>query len=80
YPVALIAKLCKSVELVDNDELGLAVARRPLASMGIYNVEFNSAEHITNSIKNGTKFNCIYITEVVTEEEIDESVLGLLET
>lgn len=53
YPVALIAKLCKSVELVDYDELGLAVARRQLASIGIYNVEFNSAEHITNIIKNG---------------------------
>ncbi|MBK2110977.1 protein-L-isoaspartate O-methyltransferase [Francisella tularensis subsp. novicida FSC159] len=80
YPVALIAKLCKSVELVDYDELGLGVARRQLASIGIYNVEFNSAEHITNIIKNGKKYNSIYISEVVTEDEIDESLLGLLET
>ncbi|MDE4940888.1 protein-L-isoaspartate O-methyltransferase, partial [Francisella tularensis subsp. holarctica] len=62
YPVALIAKLCKSVELVVYDELGLAVARRQLASIGIYNFEFNSAEHITNIIKNVKKYNFIYIS------------------
>ncbi|APD51171.1 protein-L-isoaspartate O-methyltransferase family protein [Francisella hispaniensis] len=80
YPVALIAKLCKSVDLVDYDDLGLALSRRQLANIGIYNVEFNSAEHMTNIKKNGKKYNCIYISNVVTEDEIDESLLGLLET
>ncbi|ALB02197.1 protein-L-isoaspartate O-methyltransferase [Francisella persica ATCC VR-331] len=80
YPVALIAKLCKSVELVDYDEQSLALVRRQLANIDIYNVEFNSAEHITNIIKNGKKYNCIYISNVVKEDEIDESLLGLLET
>ena len=80
YPVALIAKLSKSVELVDYDEQSLALVRRQLANIDIYNVEFNSAEHITNIIKNGKKYNCIYISNVVKEDEIDESLLGLLET
>ncbi|MDE4990473.1 protein-L-isoaspartate O-methyltransferase, partial [Francisella tularensis subsp. holarctica] len=59
---------------------GLAVAWRQLASICIYNVEINSAEHIHNFIKNGKKYNCIYISEVVNEDEIDESLLGLLDT
>ncbi|MBK2267171.1 protein-L-isoaspartate O-methyltransferase family protein [Francisella philomiragia] len=79
YPVALIAKLCNSVELVDYDEERLAMARRNLAKVDVYNVEFNSAEHLTNIIKNAKKYNCIYISNVVEENEVDESLLDLLE-
>ena len=78
YPIALIARLCKSVELIDYDEQSLTLVRRQLANIDIYNVEFNNAEHITNIIKNGKKI--VYISNVVKEDEIDESLLGLLET
>lgn len=79
YPVALLAKMCKSVELIDYNEGRLNLARRQLAEIGIYNVEFDSAEHLTNIIKNQKKYNCIYVSYVVQEGEIDDSLLSLLE-
>jgi protein-L-isoaspartate(D-aspartate) O-methyltransferase len=79
YPVALLAKMAQSVELIDYSEERLALARRQLASIGIYNVEFNSAEYLTNIIKNEKKYSCIYISETVKESEIDNSLLELLD-
>ncbi|WP_150467579.1 protein-L-isoaspartate O-methyltransferase family protein [Francisella sp. SYW-9] len=79
YPAALLAKLAKNVELIDYDEQRLSQVRRQLASIGIYNIEFNSAEYLTNIKKNEKKYNCIYISNIVEEDDIDSSLLDLLE-
>lgn len=79
YPAALLAKLAKNVELIDYDEQRLSQVRRQLANIGIYNVEFNSAEYLTNIKKNEKKYNCIYISGIVEESEVDDSLLELLE-
>ncbi|ASG67043.1 protein-L-isoaspartate O-methyltransferase [Francisella halioticida] len=79
YPAALLAKLAKNVELIDYDEQRLSQARRQLANIGIYNIEFNSAEYLINIKKNEKKYNCIYISNIVEESEIDNSLLELLE-
>ena len=72
-------KVEKNVELIDYDEQRLSQVRRQLANIGIYNVEFNSAEYLTNIKKNEKKYNCIYISGIVEESEIDDSLLELLE-
>ncbi|MED7787855.1 protein-L-isoaspartate O-methyltransferase [Francisella sp. 19X1-34] len=79
YPAALLAKLAKNVELIDYDEQRLSQVRRQLANIGIYNIEFNSAEYLTNIKKNEKKYNCIYISNIVEEDDIDNSLLELLE-
>ncbi|MED7818965.1 MULTISPECIES: protein-L-isoaspartate O-methyltransferase family protein [unclassified Francisella] len=79
YPAALLAKLAKNVELIDFDEQKLSQVRRQLADISIYNIEFNSAEYLTNIKKNAKKYNCIYISNIVAEDEIDSSLLELLE-
>lgn len=79
YPAALLAKLARNVELIDFDEQKLSQVRRQLANVGVYNIEFNSAEYLTNIKKNEKKYNCIYISSIVKEDEIDDSLLELLE-
>lgn len=65
--------------MIDYDEQRLSQVRRQLANIGIYNIEFNSAEYLTNIKKNEKKYSCIYISNIVEEDDIDNSLLELLE-
>lgn len=79
YTAALLAKISKSVEILDYCDEMLGQTRRNLASLEIFNAEFNNAEHLTNILENDKKYNCAFITSVVGEGDIDESLFALLE-
>lgn len=79
YTAALLAKISASVEILDYSDEALGLARRKLADLDIYNVEFSSAEHLTNIVKNNKKYDCLYISNVVEEGEIDASLFDLLD-
>jgi len=79
YPVALLAKMAKNVELVDYSEDRLATAKIQLAELGIDNVDFINAEVIPEKIANKQKYTHIYISDVLDSKELDESLLELLD-
>lgn len=79
YPVALLAKMAKSVELVDYSEDRLAVAKTQLEELGINNIEFVNAEALPEKIDNQQKYSRIYISAALEEHELDESLLELLD-
>lgn len=78
YTAALLAKISNSVEILDYSDDMLGQTRRSLASLNIFNAEFNNAEHLTNIIENDKKYDCAFITSAVQESDIDESLLQLL--
>ncbi|AXA34534.1 protein-L-isoaspartate O-methyltransferase family protein [Francisella adeliensis] len=79
YTAALLAKISNSVEILDYSDDMLGQTRRSLASLNIFNAEFNNAEHLTNIIENDKKYDCVFITSAVQESDIDESLLQLLD-
>ncbi|GAB4221875.1 MAG: protein-L-isoaspartate O-methyltransferase [Francisella sp.] len=79
YTVALISKLCKYVEVIEYDDKEIELAKEHLKNINISNFEINNAEQIINIKKNKKKYNCIYIANFVEENEIDDSLLELLE-
>ncbi len=78
YTAAILAKVSDSVEILDCSDSALGLARRQLADLGIDNVEFSNAEHLTNIVKNDKKFDCLYVTSIVNEGELDESLFDIL--
>lgn len=78
YTLALIAKLAETVDVLDYSEESLTFTKRKLASIGLYNVEFNNTEYLKNIFDEERTYDCVYISNTVREKEIDESLLKLL--
>ncbi|AIT09530.1 protein-L-isoaspartate O-methyltransferase [Candidatus Francisella endociliophora] len=79
YPAALLAKMAEKVELVDYGEDRLAIAKQQLAEIGINNVEFVHAESLHEKASSQQKYDRIYISTVLEEDELDESLLVFLD-
>lgn len=79
YPVALLAKMAKNVELVDYNEDRLVTIKHQLAEIDIHNVEVVSTDSLNEKINSQQKYKCIYVSTALDSEDLDESLLGLLD-
>jgi protein-L-isoaspartate(D-aspartate) O-methyltransferase len=79
YTTALLANVAERVEVLDYSDKNRNLVKQQLAICDIHNVELKDAEHLVNIIEEGKKYNCIYISNIVKEDELDESLFGLLE-
>ena len=78
YAAAILAKVSGNVEILDCSDSALGLARRQLADLDIHNVEFSNADYLSDIVKNNKKFDCLYVTNVVKDGELDESLFDLL--
>ena len=81
YTAAILAKISKSLEVLDYSEDKLSAVKRQINSLGIDidNASFSITEHLNEIINSSKKYNCIYISNIIIKEEIDQSLLNLLE-
>ena len=78
YSLAIIAKLANKVLLLDYPESILDETKKKLLSVDINNVEMSLANELNFLIENKNTFDKIYISETITINEINESILPLL--
>ncbi|AJC48473.1 protein-L-isoaspartate O-methyltransferase [Allofrancisella guangzhouensis] len=79
YTTALLAKISNHVDVLGYDENIMGSVKRALVSQNIQNIDFSMVEHIQSIIDSQKKYDCIYILNPVKADQIDESLLGLLE-
>ncbi|MGQ4006264.1 protein-L-isoaspartate O-methyltransferase [Francisellaceae bacterium CB300] len=79
YTAALLGRVAKKVEVVDHDEEEREEVGYLLANANIANVKLSGTDHLVDIIESNKRFDCIYISSVLAEEELDESLFELLE-
>jgi protein-L-isoaspartate(D-aspartate) O-methyltransferase len=79
YTAALLGRVAKKVEVIDHSEERREEIEYLLASANITNVNLSGTEHLAEVISKNKKFNCIYISSILAEDELDESLFELLE-
>ena len=79
YTAALLGRVAKKVEVVDHDEEEREEVGYLLANANIANVKLSDTDHLADIIESNKRFDCIYISSVLAEKELDESLFELLE-
>jgi len=79
YTAALLGRVAKKVEVVDHDEEEREEVGYLLANANIANVKLSDTDHLADIIESNKRFYCIYISSVLAEKELDESLFELLE-
>ena len=79
YTAALFGRVAKKVEVVDHDEEEREEVGYLLANANIANVKLSDTDHLADIIESNKRFDCIYISSVLAEKELDESLFELLE-
>lgn len=79
YTAALLGQVAKRVEVIDHDSKRRDDAGYLLANANITNVNLSGTEHLVEIIEKNKKFDCIYISSILAESELDESLFELLE-
>ncbi|MGQ4002807.1 protein-L-isoaspartate O-methyltransferase [Francisellaceae bacterium CB299] len=79
YTAALLGRVAKKVEVVDHDEEEREEVGYLLANANIANVKLGDTDHLADIIESNKRFDCIYISSVLAEKELDESLFELLE-
>ena len=79
YTAALLGRVAKKVEVIDHNEEEREEVGYLLANANIANVKLSDTDHLADIIENNKRFDCIYISSVLAEDELDESLFELLE-
>ena len=79
YTAALLGKVAKKVEVIDHSEERREVVEYLLANANIVNVKLSDTGHLAEILSKNKKVDCIYISSVLVEDELDESLFELLE-
>ena len=79
YTAALLGRVVKKVEVIDHNEEDREEVGYLLANANIANVKLSDTDHLADIIENNKRFDCIYISSVLAEDELDESLFELLE-
>ena len=79
YTAALLGRVAKKVEVIDHNEEDREEVGYLLANANIANVKLSDTDHLADIIENNKRFDCIYISSVLIEDELDESLFELLE-
>ncbi len=78
YTESLLGKVAKNVNVIEHDQEEVQEAKSLLANAGVVSVSLNDTEYLVDIIENDKKFNCIYISSILSEGELDESLFEFL--
>ena len=79
YTAAILGSIAKKVNVIDGNDEKRDVVDNLLEDAKITNVKLIDTEHFAEIIEKNKKFDCIYISSVLAEHELDESLFELLE-
>ncbi len=75
----MLGRVAKKVEVIDHNEEEREEVGYLLANANIANVKLSDTDHLADIIENNKRFDCIYISSILAEDELDESLFELLE-
>jgi len=78
YTGALLAKVAQKVSVINHDDEKRHEIGSLLTKANIDNVELNDTEYLVGIIESNKRFDCIYISSILHESELDESLFELL--
>ena len=78
YTAALLGRVARQVEIIEHSEERREMAEYLFANSNLTNIKLSDTEHLAEIIGKSKKFDCIYISSILIEDELDESLFELL--
>lgn len=79
YTAALFSRMAKSVTVIDSDDKKRDTVESLLTATNLTNLKVDGTDYLAEIMQKNEKFDCIFISSILSEEELDGSLFELLE-